>query len=188
MVIAIPFQPGWWMARTAGPGQANDEAPCTSFLQVTFDQLGVPVALRSPSRRIGHEDIPAGVRRYQGQTRRAERHHHSHWRSRTRAPDFGRGIGLCESCGQVLFGGPRFRPRQGSGSANDERFESRLVVIGAGTVDMALPDLRLTTWRRGMMRGEALHRSSSHLVGKGLARIRRVLLWGGEMAPEIAAA
>jgi hypothetical protein len=40
-----------------------------------FDQLGVPVALRSPSRRIGHEDIPAGVRRYQSQTRRAERHH-----------------------------------------------------------------------------------------------------------------
>ena len=58
---------GWWMARTAGHGQANDEAPCTSFLQVTFDQLVVPVALRSPSRRIGHEDISAGVRRYQGQ-------------------------------------------------------------------------------------------------------------------------
>ena len=44
------------MARTAGPGQANDEAPRTSFFQVTFDQLVVPVALRSPSRRIGHED------------------------------------------------------------------------------------------------------------------------------------
>ncbi len=51
------------MARTAGHGQANDEAPRTSFFQVTFDRLVVPVALRSPSRRIGHEDIPTGVRR-----------------------------------------------------------------------------------------------------------------------------
>ena len=56
------------MARTAGHGQANDEAPRTSFFQVTFDPLVVPVALRSLSRRIGHEDTKR-VRRYQGQTR-----------------------------------------------------------------------------------------------------------------------
>src|SRR5215218_9762504 len=48
------------MARTAGHGQANDEAPRTSFFQVTFDPLVVPVALRSPSRRIGHEDTSQG--------------------------------------------------------------------------------------------------------------------------------
>ena len=47
----------------------------TSFFQVTFDRLVVPVALRSPSRQIGHEDIPQESGVQQGQTRRAERHH-----------------------------------------------------------------------------------------------------------------
>ena len=43
------------MARTAGHGQASDEAPEPSFYQVTFDRLVVPVALRSAGRRIGSE-------------------------------------------------------------------------------------------------------------------------------------
>ena len=77
VVIAIPSC-RLWMARTAGPGQANDEAPRTSFFQVTFDQLVVPVALRSPSRRIGHEDISTesgGIRVRPGE-RSATTHSH----------------------------------------------------------------------------------------------------------------
>jgi hypothetical protein len=55
-----PLRACRWVAPTAGRGQANDEAPRTSFFQVTFDRLVVPVPLRSPSRQIGHEDIPHG--------------------------------------------------------------------------------------------------------------------------------
>jgi hypothetical protein len=61
--------------------QADDEAPRTSFFQVTSVRLVVPVALRSSSRRIGHEDIPASSQALPGSDPASVAATHSHWRS-----------------------------------------------------------------------------------------------------------